>query len=65
MKLELVAPCLFGLEKQLGEEIDALGLSRIETMDGRVIFAADIEDIPRVNIGLRCAERVLMATQRL
>ena len=28
MKLELVATCLFGLEKQLGEEIDALGLKR-------------------------------------
>ena len=60
MKLELVAPCLFGLEKQLGEEIDALGLSRIETMDGRVIFSADAWDIPRVNIGLRLAERVLI-----
>ena len=60
MKLELVATCLFGLEKQLGEEIDALGLSRIETMDGRVIFSADAADIPRANIGLRLAERVLI-----
>ena len=60
MKSELIATCLFGLEKQLGEEIDALGLSRIETMDGRVIFSASPEDIPRVNIGLRCAERVLI-----
>ena len=35
MKLELVATCLFGLEKLLGEEIDALGYERTETIDSR------------------------------
>jgi 23S rRNA G2445 N2-methylase RlmL len=29
---------MFGLEKLLGEEIDALGLKRTLTMDGRVFF---------------------------
>ena len=38
MKLTLVATCMFGPEKQVGEEIDALGLHRLETMDGRVTF---------------------------
>ena len=38
MKLTLVATCMFGLEKLLGEEIDALGLTRLDTMDGRVTF---------------------------
>ena len=38
--IELVATCLFGLEKQLGEEIDALGCKRLDTMDGRVTFWA-------------------------
>lgn len=60
MKLQLVATCLFGLEKQLGEELDALGLHRLETMDGRVIFEGELSDIPRANIGLRCAERVMI-----
>ena len=60
MKLELVATCLFGLEKLLGEEIDALGLRRIETMDGRVIFEGEEQDIPRANIALRCAEHVFI-----
>ncbi len=60
MKLELVATCLFGLEKLLGEEIDALGLSRIETMDGRVTFSGTIEDIARANLSLRCAEHVFI-----
>ncbi len=60
MKLELVATCLFGLEKLLGEEIDALGLSRIDTMDGRVTFEGELSDIPRANIALRCAEHVFI-----
>lgn len=55
---ELVATCLFGLEKQLGEEIDALGCKRLDTMDGRVTFAGELADIARANIRLRCAERV-------
>lgn len=58
--MELVATCLFGLEKQLGEEIDKLGLRRIETMDGRVMFAGCEADIARANISLRCAERVYL-----
>ena len=47
MKIQLVATCLFGLEKMLGEEIDSLGLKRIETMDGRVTFEGELSDIPR------------------
>ncbi|MBQ7294134.1 MAG: class I SAM-dependent RNA methyltransferase [Clostridia bacterium] len=58
MTLKLVATCLFGLEKQLGEEIDALGLKRLETIDGRVTFLGEPEDIPRANINLRLAERI-------
>ena len=60
MKLQLVATCLFGLEKLLGEEIDALGLCRIDTMDGRVTFEGELADIARANIGLRCAEHVFI-----
>ena len=59
MKLQLVATCLFGLEKMLGEEIDALGCKRIETIDGRVTFEGTEVDIARANINLRLAERVL------
>lgn len=56
--MQFVATCLFGLEKQLGEEIDSLGLQRIKTIDGRVIFQGTEKDIPRANINLRVAERV-------
>ena len=58
MKIQLVATCLFGLEKLLGEEIDALGLKRVETIDGRVTFDGELADIPRANIFLRTAERI-------
>lgn len=60
----LAATCLFGLEKQLGEEIDALGLKRIETIDGRVLFEGEEKDIPRANINLRLAERVFIVLGR-
>lgn len=60
MSLTLVATCLFGLEKLLGEEIDALGLRRIETMDGRVIFEGEPCDVARANLHLRCAEHVFI-----
>ena len=56
--MELVATCLFGLEKQLGEEIDALGCRRLDTMDGRVTFLGNEADVARANMRRRCAERV-------
>ncbi len=58
--VRLVATCLFGLEKLVGEEIDALGYKRRDTIDGRVYFEGPMEAIVRSNIHLRCAERVLI-----
>ncbi len=60
MKLELVATCLFGLERLLGEEIEALGYERISTIDGRVTFLGDEEAVALANISLRFAERVFI-----
>ena len=57
-EIELVATTLFGVEKFVGEEIDALGYTRVETTDGRVTFRAPLEGIARANLFLRCAERV-------
>lgn len=55
---EYVATCLFGLESLLGEEIEALGYERTETIDGRVSFRGDLAAIARCNINLRFAERL-------
>ena len=61
MTYTLVATCLFGLERLLGEELDALGFDRIDTMDGRIRFRADESGIARANIALRYAERVYIS----
>lgn len=60
MKIKMVATCMFGLERFLGEEIDALGLKRIETIDGRITFEGEPRDVARANVFLRTAERVLL-----
>ena len=59
-RVELVATCLFGLEKFLGEEIEALGYQRIETIDGRVTFTGPYSAIARANLFLRFAEKVFI-----
>ena len=61
MKLQMIATCLFGLEKLLGEELDALGAHRTDTMDGRVSFEGDEHILAAANIRLRCAERVYIS----
>lgn len=59
-KIELIAPCHFGLEAVLKREIQALGYEISATEDGRVSFYGDLSAICRANIFLRTAERVLL-----
>ena len=58
--IKYTATCLFGLEGLLGEEIDALGYKRCETMDGRISFYGDESAAARCNINLRFAERLYL-----
>ena len=60
MKFRMVATCLFGLEKLLGEEIDKIGGKRVETIDGRITFDGDDTVLVAANLRLRCAERVFI-----
>ena len=57
---EWIAPCHFGLEAVLKNELTALGYEITETTDGRVTFRGGIEAAARANIFLRTAERVLL-----
>ena len=57
---EYVAICLFGLERLVGEEIEALGYEKTNVMDGRVTFRAGIDAMARANLWLRYAERVYL-----
>ena len=59
-KVELIAPCHFGLESVLKREVLNLGYEISQVEDGRVTFYGDIEAICRGNIFLRTAERVLL-----
>ena len=63
-KIELVAPCHFGLEAVLKKEILDLGYEIVRVEDGRVTFEGDEEAICRANIFLRTAERVLIQVGR-
>ena len=59
-KMELIAPCHFGLEAVLKREIQDLGYEISQVDDGRVSFYGDAEAVCRANIFLRSAERVLL-----
>ena len=59
-RMELIAPCHFGLEAVLKREIQDLGYEISNVEDGRVSFYGDAEAICRANIFLRTAERVLL-----
>lgn len=64
-RMELVAPCHFGLEAVLKREIQDLGYEITQVEDGKVTFCGDEEAICRANIFLRTAERVLLKVGKL
>ena len=62
--LTLAIPCLFGLEGLVGDEVRRLGLRDVRVDNGRVRCAGEAADIPRLNLNLRCGERVLLEVGR-
>ena len=59
-KLELIAPCHFGLEAVLKREITDLGYEVAEVTDGKVSFYGDWAAVCYANVFLRTAERILV-----
>lgn len=59
-KIELIAPCHFGLEAVLKKEILDLGYEIVAVEDGRITFSGDESAIARANIFIRTAERILL-----
>ena len=59
-RVELIAPCHFGLEAVLKKEIMDLGYEIIQVEDGRVTFVGEEDAICRANVFLRTAERILL-----
>jgi len=58
-RIELIAPCHFGLEAVLKREIQDLGYEIAGVEDGRVTFYGDAQAVCRANVFLRTAERIL------
>lgn len=59
-RMELIAPCHFGLESVLKREVLDLGYEISSVEDGRVSFWGDAQAICDANVFLRTAERVLL-----
>ncbi|MBT4513189.1 MAG: class I SAM-dependent RNA methyltransferase [Chloroflexi bacterium] len=58
--ITLIATSTFGLEKVVKIEVQALGFENIKVSEGRIEFEATLEDIPKTNLWIRCADRVLL-----
>ena len=59
-KITLIAIFSFGLETIVKREVQALGFKDIKVSNGKVEFSATPNDIPKANLWLRCADRVLL-----
>ena len=59
-RLRLCAPCLFGLEGPLGNELRHMGMDSVAPENGRVLFETDEAGLARANIRSRFAERILL-----
>jgi putative N6-adenine-specific DNA methylase len=60
MEHKFTAPCHFGLEGLVAEELRRLGLNNVAAENGRVRFTGDDSALARASIWLRMAERVLL-----
>lgn len=59
-KINLVAPCLFGVESVAADEFKRMGFEDVVTENGRVLLCGDFNMLARANINSRFAERILI-----
>jgi len=58
--IELIATATFGLESIVKRELMDLGYKDLKVENGKVTFPATFKDIPKTNLWLRTADRVLL-----
>ncbi|HEY5557434.1 class I SAM-dependent RNA methyltransferase [Acetobacterium sp.] len=63
-KINLIATAAFGIESVVKDEIKNLGYEITEVENGKIRFTGPLEAIPRSNLWLRCADRVLLEIGR-
>ena len=62
--MKFCAPCLFGIESLLAEELKEMGFDNVKAENGRVLFEGDLSLIPRANICSRFAERIMIVASQ-
>lgn len=63
-KINLIATAAFGIESVVKDEIKNLGYEINEVENGKIRYSGPLEAIPRSNLWLRCADRVLLEIGR-
>lgn len=56
--MKFCAPCLFGIEGILGDELRRMDIKQVMPENGRVLFSGGPEILARANINSRFAERI-------
>lgn len=64
MYLNFSAPCLFGLESLVAQELRDMGAEEVAAENGRVFFSGDEALLARANICSRFSERILLVLGR-
>lgn len=59
-KFRMIAPCIFGVEGILADELRRLGAEDVNAENGRVLFSGDASMIAAANINSRFAERIMI-----
>ena len=59
-KMQLIVPCLFGLEGLAGDELRRMDMEDVRVEDRRVLFTGDENALAKANICLRTGERVMV-----
>ena len=63
-KFLMLAPCMFGVEGILADELKRLDIENVSPENGRVFFEGDLSTLAKANIFSRTAERILIVTGR-
>ena len=59
-KYNMIAPCIFGVEGILADELRRIGAEDVNAENGRVLFSGDASMIAAANINSRFAERIML-----
>ncbi len=58
--MQLIVPCLFGLEGLVGDELRRMNMENVRVEDRRVLFTGDENALAKANVCLRTGERVMV-----